>query len=64
MKLCKDCGREFDESELSRRGLCETCGLLRVEESIRQMTAQKGPIYEKYVAGLARIGRRLKGEKV
>jgi len=45
---CKGCGREFERTGLSRRGLCQACGSARVRESIRQMTEQKGPIYDRY----------------
>ena len=60
-KACKDCLREFEAGQLSRRGLCAACGQKRVTESIRQMTEQQGPLYQRYKArhqiGLAKYRR-------
>ena len=48
MPICKRCGKETEF--LSRRGLCGSCGMGGVYESVKQMQAKSGPIYEKWQA--------------
>lgn len=60
MAFCRDCGLEFEDWYLSRRGLCPSCSEKRVRESTAQMIERKGPVYDKYVAGLARSKEHLK----
>jgi hypothetical protein len=47
---CKRCGGEETlDRPLSRRGLCQECGLARFDEWQRVLTEKSGPEYELYL---------------
>lgn len=64
MAFCRECGNQFNEEELSCRGLCLNCRTARVEDSIRQMIEREGPIYGRYRSGIMRARERSKKVKV
>ena len=64
MAFCRECGKRFNDEELSRRGLCLACRMARVEECVRQMINRNGPIYDRYRRGLSRAREGLKKVKV
>lgn len=52
-KKCGDCGQE-KAGELSTHGLCAECSYIRQREAQKQIKIRRGPIYEKWKAGLRR----------
>ena len=48
-KPCKRCG---EVAAVSKRGYCRLCGYTLMVDSVRQLKAKKGPVYEKWKAGL------------
>lgn len=51
--ICEDCGKH-KPGKISAHGLCPDCAWKRMTESWKQLKEKKGPIYEKWKAGLKR----------
>ena len=64
---CRSCGLLLPPKQLSNRGLCAKCAMKRVMETIRQLYAHDGWIWEKwrrnYLAGMAGVITRLSEEE-
>lgn len=58
---CSRCGRHSDEcGPISHGGNCVDCGVARMEEALRSISAGEGPMYVSWLRGLARAaGYRL-----
>lgn len=50
IRICDMCGTRVDVNP--RSNLCLTCALIKQGESVRQLKAKEGPIYDKWKAGL------------
>lgn len=48
-KKCKCCGDDYGVHSLSRRGLCASCSIERMDDATRQMRDREGPIWERYI---------------
>lgn len=63
---CRSCGYSFPPDKLSNRGLCAVCAKYRLLETIRQLQAHDGWIWEKwkrgYIAAMSGVLRRLSEE--
>lgn len=46
IRICKDCGKT---DNISQHNLCVECGIKRQKESIRQLAAKEGDIYDKWL---------------
>ncbi len=44
---CKDCGKT---ASVSRKGLCNLCGIERYEKARTQIKLKEGPIYDTWLA--------------
>ena len=67
-EYCRSCGVIHWASHLSNRGLCATCAMERVMETIRQLHAHDGWIWEKwrrnYLAAMSGVMERLLEEEL
>lgn len=65
-EYCRACGFLHPVDQLSNRGLCAKCAEARLLESIRQLQAHEGWIYEKwrraYIAAMSGVLRRVSDE--
>ena len=65
-EYCRSCGTIHWTAHLSNRGLCAKCALERVLETIRQLQAHEGWIWDKwvrsYVAAMDGVLNRLRKE--
>lgn len=51
---CRSCGRHKNEAgELSWRGLCQECAILRFGENIVELRAQRGPFVDYWAYRMA-----------
>ena len=49
-QTCRSCGAINEQ--ISFRALCHSCGTQRVRESVLQLQQRRGPIYQKWLAGM------------
>lgn len=50
-KRCRYCSRQADvDVVISRRGICQDCALVRMEQNARAQVLQEGEMYEKWKA--------------
>lgn len=49
LKPCKRCGVNL---KLNRKGYCVACAIQRSYDSMAQLSAKKGPFYEKWKKGM------------
>ena len=49
--ICIDCG-EKKPGKISTHGLCADCSWKRMRESWKQLKEKKGPIYDRWKAGI------------
>lgn len=50
---CKHCERHVDEcGPLSARKVCEDCGIGRTTQAVNELIARRGPMYDRYLAGV------------
>ena len=65
-EFCRSCGLLLPARQLSNRGLCAKCAMKRVMETIRQLYAHEGWIWDKwvrsYIAAMDGVLNRLRKE--
>lgn len=53
---CRDCG---EMHPLSHAKLCDECGMGRALAAVHQLNRKRGPVYEKWLAGMQAALERL-----
>jgi len=58
---CEECRQLYYRRNLSKAGLCVNCGYNRLVQTITQLKTKRGPIYEKWLAGIESAKTNMKG---
>jgi len=58
---CKECRHLYYRRNLSKAGLCVNCGYNRLVQCLVQLKNKRGPVYEKWLAGIEASKANMKG---